>query len=349
MAFYVERGLAGERERVRLCRMADAASRLAREIETYRRVENIHDLPDIFHYWSNTYLRPHIAEIFGSDNLHEALAGELIASLRAAHGNPHILSVGSGDSCVEIGLARRMLAQGFSEFCFTCVELSPHLVERAKAAALEAGLSHHFQFEIADLSNWRASRIYGAAFAHHSLHHIEALEHVFDQVRDHLEDGASFVVSDMIGRNGHMRWPEALEIISGIWAQIPERYKWHHIFARKIDPYLNWDCTDGGRDLEGIRAQDIMPELLKRFQFEKLCVWGSLTDIFIDRGYGHNLDPDNPEDRLFIDELWHKEKVFLQARHLKPTQMAAVMRVGAPTTAAKVSFGLTPEQCVRRA
>lgn len=328
--------------------MQDHETRVSREIETYRRVENIHDLPLAFHYWSSACLGPHVAQVFGTSNLHEALALSIRDSIIGAHGNPHILSIGSGDASIELALAEYMRQERFDGFVFHCVELNPHLVERAKAAVTAQGLERHFQFHVQDISKWKADRIYGAAFAHHSLHHIEALEHVFDQVLYHLENGAAFVVSDMIGRNGHMRWPEALEIINGIWAQIPERYKWHHIFGRKIDPYLNWDCTDGGRDLEGIRAQDIMPELLKRFQFEKLCVWGSLTDIFIDRGYGHNLDPANPEDRLFIDELWHKEKVFLQARHLKPTQMAAVMRVGPPTTAAKVSFGMTPEQCVRR-
>ena len=30
--------------------------KLAREIENYRAVENAHDLPQIFHYWSNKYL-----------------------------------------------------------------------------------------------------------------------------------------------------------------------------------------------------------------------------------------------------------------------------------------------------
>ncbi len=30
--------------------------KLAREVENYRAVENAHDLPQIFHYWSNKYL-----------------------------------------------------------------------------------------------------------------------------------------------------------------------------------------------------------------------------------------------------------------------------------------------------
>lgn len=322
--------------------------RLAKEVETYRQVANIHDLPDIFHYWSNRFLGPHVAKIFGTENLHQALAQELQASIISAHGNPHILSIGSGDACIEIALAKYMKAGGFEGFIFHCIELSPHLVERAKAAAEAEGLQRHFQFHISDIARWKADRIYGAAFAHHSLHHIEALEHLFDQVRDNLGDYAAFVVADMIGRNGHMRWPESLAIINDLWQQIPERYKWHHIWGRKVDPYDNWDCTQGGTDLEGIRAQDILPELLKRFHFDKLCVWGSLTDIFVDRAYGHNLDPNNPEDAAFIKDIWDRERMLLRSHALTPTQMAAVMRVRAPIDPV-VSLGLTPEQCVRRA
>lgn len=324
------------------------ADRIAREIEIYKDQVNIHDLPKIFHYWSNKFLRPHLAEVFGQDGMHDILASELRASIVDAQGNPHIVSVGSGDGCVEIGLAKRLLASGFDGFRFHCFELSPHLVARAEAASAEAGLGQHFEFHVADLSQWRADRTYGAAFAHHSLHHIEALEHVFDQVHDSLETNGAFVTADMIGRNGHMRWPEVLAPLEHLWSTIPAHYKFHHLFGRSTDPFLNWDCS--GESFEGIRAQDIMPCLVERFEFKKLCVWGGMLDVFIDRGYGHNLLPDNAADMLFIDRVWAADCALLNARATTPTQMLATMRKkdGAPQIL-RSSFGLQPEECIRRA
>ena len=36
----------------------DYRASVAKEIETYATVHEVHDLPDIFHYWSNKYVRP---------------------------------------------------------------------------------------------------------------------------------------------------------------------------------------------------------------------------------------------------------------------------------------------------
>ena len=42
---------------------------MAREVANYRSVENVHDLPGIFHYWSNKYLVPKYQEFgFSSPN-----------------------------------------------------------------------------------------------------------------------------------------------------------------------------------------------------------------------------------------------------------------------------------------
>ena len=32
--------------------------RIKKEIEFFRNMKNVHELPDIFHYWSNKYLLP---------------------------------------------------------------------------------------------------------------------------------------------------------------------------------------------------------------------------------------------------------------------------------------------------
>jgi hypothetical protein len=38
--------------------ISDYELKLKQEIERFKNVENVHDLSEIFHYWSHTHLRP---------------------------------------------------------------------------------------------------------------------------------------------------------------------------------------------------------------------------------------------------------------------------------------------------
>ena len=82
-----------------------------------------------------------------------------------------------------------------------------------------------------------------------------------------------------------MRWPEALFQVNELWRELPERYH-HNRQLRRMEPeYENWDCSKEG--FEGIRAQDVLPELLKRFHFKLFVGFGNVVDIFVDRSFGH--------------------------------------------------------------
>jgi len=92
----------------------------------------------------------------------------------------------------------------------------------------------------------------------------------------------------MIGRNGHMRWPEAMDVIPSLWKYLPQSHKFSHQLKRIEHGYVNWDCSS--KSFEGTRARDILPELVKSFQFDLFLGFCSLVDIFIDRGFGPNFD-----------------------------------------------------------
>jgi hypothetical protein len=115
----------------------------------------------------------------------------------------------------------------------------------------------------------------------------------------------------MIGRNGHMRWPEALEIIQDIWKFIPDHYKTNHQLKRVEKEYDNWDCSKTG--FEGICAQDILPLLVAKFTFRAFL------------GFGHNLDVDNQRDTGFIDFLEQLNSLLIDLGYLKPTMIYGVM------------------------
>ena len=41
--------------------------------------------------------------------------------------------------------------------------------------------------------------------------------------------GGKFLISDMIGRNGHQRWPEALTIVHDFWRKLPPSYRFNRL------------------------------------------------------------------------------------------------------------------------
>ena len=63
-----------------------------------------------------------------------------------------------------------------------------------------------------------------------------------------------------------MRWPEAYGVLSELWKELPETYKYNHQLKRLEIEYENWDCSTEG--FEGIRSQDILPLLIETFHLD---------------------------------------------------------------------------------
>ncbi|MBI4464064.1 MAG: hypothetical protein HY647_05115 [Acidobacteria bacterium] len=181
--------------------------------------------------------------------------------------------------------------------------------------------------------------------AQHTLHHMVKLEETFSNIKKAIGANGYFLTADMVGRNGHMRWPEALEIVQDIWAKMPDRYKYNHQLKRFEAIYDNWDCSQEG--FEGIRAQDILPLLVKNFHFEGFVAFGNLPDIFVDRGFGPNFDMKNPDDTEFIDRVGALNDRLISEGAIKPTQLVAAMRCQR-TGQTRCYQHWTPEFCIRR-
>ena len=208
----------------------------------------------------------------------------------------------------------------------------------------EKRLADHFKFSAFDVNKRRPSEPYHLILAIQSLHHFVELETLFERIHEMLHPDGFFLSDDMIGRNGHMRWPEALKLVNDLWADLPDKYKYNHALKRLEKKYDNWDCSKEG--FEGIRAQDILPLLVKRFNFELFVGFGNVVDIFVDRCFGPNFDPEKEWDRAFIDLVHAVDAAQIERGNLKPTHMLAAMTkrsVAQP----KTHKHLSPEFCIR--
>jgi len=240
-------------------------------------------------------------------------------------------------------VALRLHKLGVKEFMIDCIDLSTPMLERGRAIAAEKGVSMHIEMIQGDFNAWNPAHNYEVVMANQSLHHVLELERLFDEISRVLPRHGTFLTSDMIGRNGHQRWPEAAAIVREFWQELPMSHRFNVQLRRQEDEFLDWDCSTEG--FEGIRAQDVLPLCVDRFGFKLFLPFASVIDPFIDRGFGHHFDADGAWDRDFIDRVHARDEAENQAGNVTPTHMMAVCAshtVKMRDHALQVSLGVYP-------
>lgn len=326
---------------------ADYLARLEAETAIFNDQVQVHDLPAIFHYWSNTYLRPKL-ETFGFSNPDQFFAHYLERAYAAAESRPaRFISIGAGNSDTEIRIAKLLRARGITNYTLECLELNPAMIERGQVLAREEGFGEQVLPVRGDFNRWQPERQYDAVIANQSLHHVSNLEGLFSAIDEALAPQGRFITSDMIGRNGHQRWPEALAIVEEFWAELPMERRYNLQLQRKEPKFLDWDCSVAG--FEGIRAQDILPLLIGRFDFEFFFAFANVIDPFIDRGFGHHFDANSPADLAFIDRVHARDEEEILTGNISPTHAMAVLRGRRAKERIEPTVWkhLTPEFCLR--
>jgi ubiquinone/menaquinone biosynthesis C-methylase UbiE len=315
---------------------------IAAEKKIYENCVEVHDLPPIFHYWSNKHLLPKLQSL-GVSSQAELFTKHLEKTGSADRRPRRFVSLGAGNCDLEISLASR-LNPDVHDFTIECLDLNPSMLERGRLAAENAGVASHMSFISCDLNSWNASAEYDAVIANQSLHHVVNLEGLFGQVKRSLRPGGQFLISDMIGRNGHQRWPEALEVVHEFWRKLPPSHRFNQLLGYYEELYQSWDCSMEG--FEGVRSQDILPLLIERFHFHLFAAYGNAIDPFIDRAFGGHFDPAIEWDRSFIDQVHQRDEEELASGRLKPTHMIAVV-ANEPCAAPRFYGHFSPEFCVR--
>lgn len=317
------------------------------EVRIFKKNQNIHDLPDIFHYWSNKYLLPK-AQQFGFDNpegffikyCYEAC--QQLANKKIIN----IISIGSGNGDLEVNIAKHLVDNGISNFVIECMDINAKMHSRTLKLAKDQNVIKHITTKHEDFNHWQANKKYDLVLANQSLHHVVELENLFEIINQSLTEQGKFITSDMIGRNGHMRWPEALEIVQKFWQELPKEYTYNPLYHRFETRYINHDCS--GRSFEGIRAQDVLPLLVEKFEFEMFMPFANVIMVFIDRTFGHNFDIENQWDIDFINRVHKADEDAIMSGIIKPTQMMAVMTKSKLANTQLLNSRLTPKFCIRK-
>ncbi len=258
----------------------------------------------------------------------------------------NILSVGSGNGELEVNIAKHLVENGIKNFVIQCMDINAKMHKRTESLAQEQGVAKHIKTLKADFNKWQPAAQYDIIVANQSLHHVTELEHLFDGIHSALTEQGIFITSDMIGRNGHMRWPEALEIINEYWQKLSKKYKLNHFKNRIENNYINFDCSK--TSFEGVRAQDVLPLLVDKFEFELFLPFANVVLVFIDRKFGHNFDINNPGDLKLIDKIHATDEAAILSGKIQPTQMLAILNKSQVQKTLLLDAKLTPEFCIRQ-
>lgn len=310
---------------------------------TKTRVET--ELPEIFHYWSNRYIGPDMAR-FGFASPEEFVFQQAMESLKqSTHHRVNMLSIGSGDCSFELRLARKLLKFRLDNFVIECLEVNPDKLNHGKTSVEKAGLAEYFQFTRSDLSYWKNYKKYSMVLAYYSLHDVRNLEGLFNTVKKSLKPNGRFIIADLVGRNGQMRWPEALDALKPFWDELPGAYRFNRVTGTREEQFINHDRAAG--EGIGLRSQDILPLLLERFNFKFFYPYGNIIFAFVDRCFGPNFNAGAEWDRNFIDRVHASDEAGILSGELKPTSMLAVVTTQETEMVLRHPL-LTPGYCVRK-
>jgi SAM-dependent methyltransferase len=325
---------------------AEYQSRVDHQLKQFHDLKKLPTLPPVYFYWGRTYIVPRLKAVTGYDSIFDLYVDQLGTAIQEGRSGL-IVSLGAGDCNIEESVAKSLIKKGIENFYILCLEISQTRLDRAAQRIKDTPAQGKLDFAVADLNDWRPPGEMDGVIAHHTLHHIVELERLFERIANAMTRTARFVTADMIGRNGHMRWPEALAIIDRLWPLLPDSYKYQHQFKKQHEKFLNWDCSKGG--FEGIRAQDILRLLIEYFDFQHFFAYGNLPDIFVERGYGHNLALDDPQAIALIDLLEHLNENLIDCGVLKPTVMMATIRKKGTVAEPVCHYKhWTPDFCIRR-
>lgn len=233
------------------------------------------------------------------------------------------LTIGSGHGGLERHGVVIDVARHFDGY-----DVSPGAVELAIELAANHGWTERINYGVADLNKHVfAPATYDAVFASQSLHHIEALEHVFDQLHRTLEPSGLLVVNEFVGPNQFQWTDNQLHHANEQLRKIPERYRVDlHTGGLKTEITRQTIAQMNADDpTEAIRSRDIVPLIYQRFDvLDRRDFGGTIVQLVLERIVGNFTAAE--EDAAVLRALFSAEQSLLKSGELESDFIVLVAR-----------------------
>jgi SAM-dependent methyltransferase len=220
------------------------------------------------------------------------------------------LSLGCGYGALERHALQVEIAERFE-----ASDLSPEAVEVARSEAESAGLGDRVTYEVADLNELELEGgRYDAVFAAQSLHHVEALEHVLDEIQGSLTDGGLFVVNEYVGPVRFQFPDERLPLMNQLLLALPESHRRNLRTGKLKTEVVRPDEEEVRRvdPSESIRSDEILPLLEERFEIVYRADFGGTLLQFVLADIAGNFDPAEERDVALVDLLSVYEQTLIE-------------------------------------
>ena len=205
------------------------------------------------HFIEQEYVRPRIS---GSRHLYYV---DYFLREHLREQPQRLLSLGCGGGNLE----RQLMALGAVQN-IDAIDSSPGSIRVARDLAHESGLEG-IDYRVADLNVTRLQPgAYGAVVAKQSLHHVENLEHLYEQIELSLQPGGVFMFNEFVGPSRFQWTDRQLELANELFDTLPSDLR-RKIGLPGIDrPSVEDVIADDPS--ESVRSSEILPLLEERFE-----------------------------------------------------------------------------------
>lgn len=266
-----------------------------------------------YQFIEDEYIRPQIS---GDKSVYylQHFFDHHVAALPADRG----LSLGCGGGNLERGLVQMNAARTIDAH-----DASPGSIELARKLAVEAGMGERIRYQVTDVDRIELPpSTYDWVLCKMSLHHFEALEHVYEQIARALKPGACLMFNEFVGPTRHQWTDLQLELMNQMLETVPQplraRIPIHRFERLSVEEMIAIDPS------ESVRSAEILPLLEQHFEIVELKPYGgTLLQIFLQQVM-HLLDLEDPWHVALLRSWFLYERTLVE-RGVLPSDFAYVV------------------------
>jgi 2-polyprenyl-3-methyl-5-hydroxy-6-metoxy-1,4-benzoquinol methylase len=207
-----------------------------------------------------------------------------------------VLVLGCGEGWLERSIAPWPFIESID-----AVDAAADAVARARAQA-----PPNVRYDVVDLNTASLARnAYDVVVAHSILHHIENLEHAFDEIAAAMKPDATLIVNEYVGPNRFQFRDDVLAIMNEILACLPDRLLRGEVepgtHRRRERPSVEEMIAND--PTEAVRSEDLEPTIGERFEVLERKTLGGTILMHLLYDIVQNFRFDDPRERAYIEMI----------------------------------------------
>jgi SAM-dependent methyltransferase len=179
------------------------------------------------------------------------------------------------------------------------------------------------RFVAADATGFRDPQPCDVLVVNQFFHHVADLEGFCAALVRGLAPDGVLLSSDVVGRNGHVPWPDVEAQVQAFWRELAPAQTLDRSDGRRKPRYEAVDHAAYSN--EGVRAQDVVACLADAFDFEVFLTFGAAIMPFVERRFGFNFSIDGTDAEL-LERIAATDDARVQRGDYPASNMFAVLR-----------------------